>query len=185
MRAHAVALVLALLGVLAGCGQPTPYQPAAGGYGYSEQQIEDNRYRVTFAGNDLTAADTVQNYLLYRAAELTLDNGYDYFTVVDRNLDRSTTYWGTGDTHLGSGYFSRDGDYVGGIGLTTYSARPIDSYTAYADVVMFEGEKPAADVNAYDARSVLRQLGPTIEAAPGVARRTVEQPGSQPEQPQG
>lgn len=185
MRVHAVVLALAMLGMLAGCGQPTPYQPAADGYGFSEQQIEDNRYRVSFAGNELTAADTVQNYLLYRAAELTLDRGYDYFTVVDRNLDRSTAYWGTGDTHLGSGYFTRRGDYVGGLGFTTYSARPIDSYTAYADVVMFEGEKPAAEVNAYDARSVLRQLGPTIEAAPGVARRTVEQPDSQqPEPPQ-
>ena len=178
MHAHAVVLGIAMLGVLAGCGQPTPYQPAVDGYGYSEQQIEDNRYRVSFAGNDLTPAQTVQNNLLYRAAELTLDRGYDYFTVVDRTLDRSTAYWGTGDT-LGSGHFTRQGDFVGGIGFTTYSARPIDSYTAYADVVMFEGEKPAGDVHAYDARSVLRQLGPTIEAAPGVARRTVEQPDSQ------
>jgi hypothetical protein len=184
MRIHAVVFGLAALGVLAGCGQPTPYQPAAEGYGYGEQQIEDNRYRVSFAGNELTAADTVQNYLLYRAAELTLDRGYDYFTVVDRNLDRSTAYWGTGDTHLGSGYVTRHGDFVGGTGFTTYSARPIDSYTAYADVVMFEGEKPAGDVNAYDARSVLRQLGPTIEAAPGVARRTVDQRGSQQQRPQ-
>ena len=184
MGAHAVVLLLALAGLLAGCGQPTPYQPAADGYGYSEQQIEENRYRVTFAGNDLTAADTVQNYLLYRAAELTLDRGYDYFTVVDRNLDRSTAYWGTGDTHLGSGYFTRHGNYVGGLGFTTYAARPIDSYTAYADVVMFEGEKPGGEVNAYDARSVLRQLGPSIEAAPGVVRRTIEQPGSQQQDPQ-
>jgi hypothetical protein len=184
MRTHAVVLGVVMLGMLAGCGQATPYQPAVDGYGYSEQQIEDNRYRVTFAGNDLTAADTVQNYLLYRAAELTLDRGYDYFTVVDRNLDRSTAYWGTGDTHLGSGYFTRRGDFVGGLGFTTYSARPIDSYTAYADVVMFEGEKPVGEVNAYDARSVLRQLGQTIEAAPGVARRTLEQPGSQQQEPQ-
>jgi hypothetical protein len=31
---------------------------------------------------------------LYRAAELTLDHGYDYFTVADRHLDRSTAYSG-------------------------------------------------------------------------------------------
>ena len=182
MRAHELVLSLALLGMLAGCGQPTPYQPATDGYGYREQQIEDNRYRVTFAGNELTAADTVQNYLLYRAAELTLDQGYDYFTVVDREVERSTAYWGTADTGLGSGYFTRRGDYIGGVGFTTYSARPIDSYTAYADIVMFEGEKPADNVNAYDAQSVLRQLNPTIEAAAGVARRTPEQQEPQPQQ---
>jgi hypothetical protein len=184
MRTDAGLLGLAILAMLAGCGQPTPYQPALDGYGYSEQRIEDNRYRVSFAGNELTAADTVQNYLLYRAAELTLDHDYDYFTVVDRNLDRSTAYWGTSDPYLGSGFITRRGDYVGGVGFRSYSARPIDTYTAYADVVMFEGEKPAAEVNAYDARSVLRQLGPTIQAAPGVARRTVEQPGSQQDGPQ-
>ena len=75
MRASALLSGLVLLGMLAGCAQPTPYQPATEGYGHSEQQIEDNRYRVSFAGNDLTPADTVQNYLLYRAAELTLGKG--------------------------------------------------------------------------------------------------------------
>jgi hypothetical protein len=49
---------------------------------------------------------------------------------------------------------------------------------------MIRGEKPAGAVNAYDALSVLRQLGPTIEAAPGVARSAVEQPDSQPQEPQ-
>jgi hypothetical protein len=174
-----------MLGMLWACGgQPTPYQPAVEGYGYSDQQIEENRYRVTFAGNHLTAADTVQNYLLYRAAELTLDHGYDYFTVVDRNLDRSTTYWGTADPNFGAGYWTHSGNFVSGLGLSTYSARPIDSYTAYADVVMFKGQKPADEVNAYDARSVLRQLDPTIAAAPGVIRRVPEQPESQQQTPQ-
>ena len=95
MRIEAVPLGLALLATLAGCVQPTPYQPVVDGYGYSEQQIEDNRYWVRFAGNQRTPAATVQNYWLYRIAELTLDHGYDYFTVVDRNLERSTTYEGT------------------------------------------------------------------------------------------
>jgi hypothetical protein len=166
-------LGLSMLGVLAGCGGgPTLYQPASGVYGYSEQQIEDNRYRVTFAGNDLSPAETVQNYLLYRAAEVTLDRGYDYFTRVDRNLDRSTTYWGSGpSTYLGTGLGRRSG---GVIGFGTSTARPIDSYTAYADVVMFRGEKPQDDVNAYDARDVLRRLDGTIQAAPGVMRPVPE-----------
>jgi hypothetical protein len=184
MRIEAVPLGLALLAMLAGCVQPTPYQPAVDGYGYSEQQIEDNRFWVRFAGNDRTPAGTVQNYWLYRMAELTLDHGYDHFIVVDRKLDRSTTYEGTAQCDC-PGYVTEDGDYVGGGGsVSSYSASPSDRYTAFADAVMFEGEKPAADVNAYDARSVLRQLRPTIEAAPGVARRTIEQPDSQPQEPQ-
>jgi hypothetical protein len=177
MGSHGVVLGLALLGLLGGCGQPTPYRPAADGYGYSEQQIEENRYRVTFAGNDLTSAEAVQNYLLYRAAEVTLDHGYDYFTMADRDLDRSTTYWGSGPTtYLGTGFGRRSGGFIG---LGTSTARPIDSYTAHADIVMFEGEKPEGDVNAYDARDVLRRLDATIAPAPGVLRRTPEAPPPQ------
>lgn len=172
-----------MFGMLWGCArEPTPYQPIVDGYGYSEQRIEDNRYRVTFAGNDFTKSETVQNYLLYRAAELTLNHGYDYFTVVDRNLDRSTRY--SGSTYSNPGYFTEEGDYVGGTGFGTYSADPIDSYTAYADMVMFKGEKPASDVHAYDARSVLRQLDSTIVVAPGVMRRMPEQSDSQQQTPQ-
>ena len=171
-----------MLAMLAGCTRPTatPYQPVVDGYGYSEQQIEDNRFWVSFAGNDDTPARTVHNYWLYRTAELTLDHGYDYFTVVDRNLERSTTYSGT--AQVDPGFITEEGTYIGG-GFSSYSSTPSDSYTAFADVVMFEGEKPAGDVNSYDAESVLRRLGPTIEAAPGVARRTVEPPSSQQQEP--
>jgi hypothetical protein len=168
MRVPAIILSLAMFGLLGACaGHPTPYQPAVDGYGYSEQRIEDNRYRVIFGGNDRTKADTVQNYLLYRAAEVTLNHGYDYFTMVDRYLDRSTRYSGSSSiTELG-GYVTEDGDYVSGSFFSDYSADPIDRYTTYAEMVMFKGEKPASDVHTYDARSVLRQLSPSIAAARG------------------
>jgi hypothetical protein len=185
MRVPVMVLSLAIFGLLVACkGHPTPYQPAVDGYGYSEQRLEDNRYRVIFAGNDHTKADTVQNYLLYRAAELTLNHGYDYFTVVERTLDRSTRYSGSSSTSELGGYVTEDGDYVSGSFFSTYSADPFHSYKAYADMVMFKGEKPASDVHAYDARSVLRQLSPSIAAAPGVMRRAPEQPGSQQQAPQ-
>ena len=100
-----------MFGLLGACARdPTPYQPAVDGYGYSEQRIENNRFWVTFAGNDFTKADTVQKYLLYRAAELTLNYGYDYFTVVDRNMDRSTRYSGSSSTSVIPGYITEDSE---------------------------------------------------------------------------
>ena len=49
-------LVVALGLLLAACAaNPTPYQAAQGGFGYSQQQTEENRYRVTFAGNSATS----------------------------------------------------------------------------------------------------------------------------------
>jgi hypothetical protein len=153
---------LALLLGLAGCATPTPYQPAADGYGYTEQQLENDRYRVTFSGNAVTPRETVQNYLLYRAAELTVAKGHDHFTIVDQNLERSTTYYSSGfnDFAWGPGFHSRR---AFGAGFGDYTAYPIDSYTAFADIVMADGEKPAGEVRAYDAHDVLRQLLPQIE----------------------
>jgi hypothetical protein len=51
--------------------RPTRRQFDSSSRGYSEQQIENNRFRVQFAGNSLTDRKTVETYLLYRAAELT------------------------------------------------------------------------------------------------------------------
>ena len=143
---------------LAGCASPTPYQPADGGFGYADQQIENNRYRITFAGNSVTGRGTVQDYLLYRAAELTLANHHDYFTIVNQDLERSTAYQGTGYDGFGSPW-----GWGCCWGPSNYSAYPIDSYTAFADIVMGDGEKPAGSLNSFNARDVIRRLGPTVE----------------------
>lgn len=89
-------LIVACLGAaLAACGTATPYQPVGAptsqGYGgYSDVQIQPDRWRVTFSGNDLTSRETVETYLLYRAAELTVQSGYDWFTTTQRSTDATT-----------------------------------------------------------------------------------------------
>jgi hypothetical protein len=174
------AAMLALL--LAGCAaDPTPYQPAANGYGFSDQQVEGDRFRVTFAGNSATSLDTVRNYMLYRAAEVTVESGHDYFVVVDQNTQSSTSYRGTGSTPFGFGTgFRGDGGF--GVGFSSFSAYPDDSYTAWADIVVGNGPKPAGDLNAYDARDVLSRLDPAVVRAPGTMRVVPPQP--QPQQQQ-
>lgn len=157
------AVPLSLL--LAACVMPTPYQPADGGYGYRDQQIEENRYRVSFDGNASTERDDVQNYLLYRAAELTVQQGYDYFTIVDRNLDRSTRYQSQG-FYNDFGYLHHRGRrghrHYFGPRYVSGSSYPIDQYSSTADIVLGKGEKPADDANAYDALDVLQRLQPVV-----------------------
>jgi hypothetical protein len=156
-------LVAAL--ALAGCAVPTPYKPADDGFGYSEQQLEQNRYRIAFSGNALTPRSAVQNYLLFRAAEVSVDRGYDYFIVVDDNLERSTRYHGTVDPWF-PGSFRRHRDPFYNSFPATMNAYPIDEYTAFADILMFQGEKPADNPRAYDARDVLNRLAPSIVREP-------------------
>lgn len=180
--ASRVAFAAALMLALAACAaNPTPYQPETDGYGFTQQQIEGDRYRVTFSGNSETSLDTVRNYALYRAAEVTVESGHDYFVVVDQNTERTTTYRGTGSSPFGFGTGFRGGGGFG-VGVSTFSAYPDDSYTSWVDIVVGDGPKPAGDLKAYDARDVLSQLGPKLVRAPGVM--SVVPPPRQDQQPQ-
>lgn len=150
---------------LAACASPTPYAPLFDRYGYAEQQIEDNRYRVTFTGNSVTAKETVENYLLYRAAELTRARGYDYFELTDRDTEKSTRYLSNYTTfgdfrtrHHRSGF-----SHSAGPAFVTGTTRPITEYEATATILLFRGNKPGEKTQAYDARDVLNRLGPTIK----------------------
>jgi hypothetical protein len=79
--------------VLSAWATPTPYQPAVYGEGYGEQQLERGRYRVWFAGNTVTPRATVENHLLYRAAEATVETGHRWFRIIDQDTEAETTYY--------------------------------------------------------------------------------------------
>jgi hypothetical protein len=168
-RRIGVATGLGLGLLLTACAAPTPYQPAIDGFGYSEQQIEDTRFRVSFAGNSVTPRDSVENYVLYRAAQITTEQGYDYFKVVNQDTEKSTSYYN-------QSYFDDDFLYPYdrrrrfsrfGLGSSSGTSYPIEEYSAQADILMFKGDKPAEDISAYDARDVLQRLRSTIDQPDG------------------
>jgi hypothetical protein len=119
--------------VLAGCETATPYQPlhargtqASGGY--FDHQIEANRWQVGFKGNELTSRQTVERYLLYRAAELTTTQGYDWFEAVERHTDKKTEGYAVPDPYYAGfdGYWGpRWGLYRRGAWAYVLGARPI------------------------------------------------------------
>lgn len=67
----------------------TPYQPKNMLGGYSEEKILDDLYRVEYEGNQHSKPEKIQNYLMYRCAELTQEMGYDYFAIIsdERHFD--------------------------------------------------------------------------------------------------
>jgi hypothetical protein len=159
-------LALAILLAVGACTtSPTPYRAAADGGGYRDQQIESDRYRVSFTGNSATPLDRVQDYALYRAAELTVANGYDYFKVASRSTD---TGGGVGGPTLGVGV-GGGGSGSGGVGVGLSSILGggySQNHTVTLDILMFHDEKPAADQTAYDARQVMQRLSATIQTPP-------------------
>lgn len=144
---------------LAACATTTPYQPLQKGEGYAEQKIESNRYRITFNGNIQTSKQTVENFMLYRAAEVTLANGNDYFVVADQATNGDTRY-----TQLFNGFggdvFATRG--LVGVGVGVGTAIPSTEYQAQADILIYKGKKPQNNPRAYDAREIKINLGPLI-----------------------
>lgn len=168
---------------MAGCAGPTRYQPAFGGdQGFADQKLEDNHYRITFAGNAETPRETVENYLLYRAAEITRLTGNDYFIVLEKNTERNVTYRSYPRYPQSAFLFRYGYPYWHPYGLGYWydpfydpfydyemTTEPIDTYKAYATIAVFPGKKPADDPNAFDARDLIARLGPTVLFPPGVS----------------
>ena len=186
-RSAGIAAALVLAAGLAACATPTPYQPNIRGQatsgGYSEVRIEPERFRVTFSGTSLTSRETVEGYLLFRAAELTVQQGYDWFSIVDRQTDKTTRtyvdpdpfyrpwygpsfgYWRPSWRYFGHGYGWRTWDPFWGDPFwgDRIDVRTVDRYEAFAEIVMHRGAKPAGDPRAFDARAVIDSLRPRIQ----------------------
>lgn len=163
MRALLLAAVVALVGA---CATATPYQPGSSDqFGFQEQQIESNRVRITFRGNSVTDRETVETYLLYRAAELTLQSGRDYFVLVNRSTEEHSRLLGTGPRYprypFDYWYFSRRhgwSPWYDPFWDEPSSYREVNRYEAIAEIAMFNGSKPENDPNAFDAREVQSNL---------------------------
>lgn len=157
---------LAILGLaasslaLVACASLAPYgaQGGPGGQGYSEQRIESDRFRVTY--NGVGAPGPVADFALLRAAELTTQEGYDWFEVVQSWTDgRPGGAGGVRPSVSIGGGTSRYGGYSAsgvGVGLGLDLSGPQPTSTTL-EIVMGRGDKPARP-SAYDARDVLSAL---------------------------
>lgn len=172
---------LAALALVGACATATPYQAATGSSrGYADQQIEQNRWMVSFAGNSLTDRQTVETYLLYRAAELTVQSGYDHFRMVRRTTDADTDLVPVGGTspyysHF-SPYYRFYGPYGDVIGYRPAywhhrgyydpfwgpsEYREVTRFEASAEILMGRGPKPD-DPAFFNAEDVLINLSRSV-----------------------
>jgi hypothetical protein len=57
----------------------TSYQSSGATGGYAETKLSDRSYQIRFEGNGYTSNSRVSVFILRRAAELTLEQGFRYF----------------------------------------------------------------------------------------------------------
>lgn len=158
---------LAMLALAACVSEPAPYGPRTteSSTGYTDQQLAANRYRVTFTGNSATSRETVENYLLLRAAEVTLSAGYTHFVFDTRDTKARTTYYssftGWPGWH-GYGWYWHSWPYGPPYGPydMDVTTRPITRYQAYAEIVLLTEAQAKAEPRALSAQDVIARLRP-------------------------
>jgi hypothetical protein len=155
------ALIVALLS--AACSTGPEYKPRLPGepVGYTDLQLSPTRYRVSFSGSSASRRDDVENYLLRRAAEVTVQAGYTHFAFSRRDTERESYYvgntygpyyvypyrtWYLGDPYWGDVY-------------------PVTTYSAFAEIVVMNSEQAADNSEAIEALSVLERSWPPAPIA--------------------
>jgi hypothetical protein len=90
-------IVLALIIALLTSACATKYQPMGRTGGFTETRLAENIYRINFSGNGFVGSSTVTDYATLRAAELTLESGYLFFTVPEAEDTVSMDVVGSND----------------------------------------------------------------------------------------
>ena len=173
---QALVLALAAIGLigLTGCETATPDQTLAANNsvaaGYTDERIGDAHFRVTFKGEEVTSRRRVENYLLYRAADLTVGAGYDWFEMIGREPHNVTPTSASASYGPGWGDWRPMWSYewrpyfipFGGQSWGAYAIDRIDRYQATAEIHIGRGQAPPGDPRAFDARQVMTILGAKI-----------------------
>ena len=149
--------------ILAACATSAPYGTAAkpGAMGYASQQIETGRYQVSYTDSD---AGRARDLVLLRAAQITLENGKDWFEITDSYTDASQSSSGSrSSVSIGgsTGSYGRSSGVGVGVGIGLPLGGSSGSVTEVLEIMTGAGEKPDRP-SVYDARSVEFNIGNTL-----------------------
>ncbi len=171
----AAALAALAISALSACA--TPYQAKGLRGGYSDTRVDSNTVMVAYRGNAYTDRQTVQSYLLYRSAQVTVGDGYDYFVLTSGDTEARHGAISTPSTYSSTTSASAfaSGNSAFGNSQTFGVVNPGQtiSYTKYganAVIKMFKGKKPSDDPQAYDAHEVIQYMGPGITGEPAASQ---------------
>jgi len=130
------------------CATGPLYQPRTPGstVGYADLQLSQNRYRVTFSGGYDSTPSDVEMFVLRRAAEVTLQNGYTHFVIQTSETHRVTDNLSSPYAY-GPVYYPYWGD--------NWTAQ---RYSSYAEILLLKDAEAANTADVIDAQRVLVSL---------------------------
>ena len=123
--------------ILAGCA--TKYEPRVPGLfaGYQEEQLGERTYQIRAGIGWTSDRPNLARFALYRAAELTIEKGFQYFSIL-----KSTAV----TTYHSAGLFGF-----------------IEGQWSYLDIRLLQTAEVSAHVNVVEAKRVIDDLNPFIE----------------------
>jgi hypothetical protein len=169
-------LLIAGVLMLSACATEGSYHASTGAAssGYSDVQLDETHWRVEFIGDASTSQETVESYLLYRAAEITLASGHDWFVPANHSLESESEVvvegvrahpespvwrplWRHRSRYRWSDWMVRGASPAERPQRAT--VQTMDRYAAREEISVGRG---AAPEGAFNAREVLALLGPSI-----------------------
>jgi hypothetical protein len=153
------AAAAAALTLLGGCA--TAYQPNGLTGGFSETEVKQGLWNVTFSGNGYTSRETAQTYWLYRCADLTLKAGYGGFTIMSpMDLVQAPSRPGEGRiirVSHGGGHVVVMGGYYG------YGYSP-GAFPSFSGIIqMIRGPVTSRPPRTFDAAALKATLAPYVD----------------------
>ena len=160
---HVIFIAAAL--TLTACATSSAYgSKGSGSTGFTTQKVEKDRFRVSYTAPDHTQA---RDLALLRAAEITRDNGYDWFRVTGGSLSpgqkKGHTIMprprvGVGVGRGGKVHVRPNSIFVVGLRNITELAEG-QKVTTSLEIVTGSGAKPA-DPDVYSAQEIIKNIRP-------------------------
>lgn len=144
--------------LLNGCA--TSYQSNGFAGGYSETQLSENVFNVTFNGNGYTGKERASDFSLLRSAEIAKENGFRYFIIVSSEKDVSHSTYTTPTTSYTNASAYGYGNYAYGSATTnTYGGQTYDiAKPSASNTIVCYKDKPDLPVIIYDAEFVYSSI---------------------------
>jgi hypothetical protein len=153
-----ILITLIITMVLSACS--TAYQRQSLTGGYSETQLGENIFQVSFKGNGFTSPEKASDFTLLHSAEITIKNGYQYFVVVESEKYSKVGTYTTPTTSQTTGNAYVSGNYAYGNATTTiYGGQTyIISKPRASNMILCYKDKPDINGLVFEAEFIVRSI---------------------------
>lgn len=155
--------MVVMVAILSGCA--TPYGKYGILGGYTDSRIDENTFSISADTNGFTNQQTTSMHAFYRAAELTLENGFDFFVIASGANNSTSMAMAMPGTSTSNTTINAYGATAYATTTTTYAPTtlvPLVFPNSTLIIKSFKGARPEGATNTYDARAVMKYVGPQI-----------------------